>query len=98
MPTYIEPETGDLHARTEGRTPAIEYMNTPIENTLILNRGNESLQMAVQHFDDVKCLHLVVLDSDLDLCLVKQEIELSYEEAKILRALLTSPEVSAILE
>jgi hypothetical protein len=99
MPTYVEPETGDLHARTEGRTPALTYMSTSIENTLILNRGNnEVLNLAVQHYDTTRQLHLVVFNGDPDFPEIKQEVELSFDEVKLLRALLDRPEVSAILE
>ena len=99
MPTCTDPQTGDLNSpRTEGRVPATDYMATPIENTLSFHRSDgHKVGYALQHFDDVRQLHLVVLDPDPDLCEIKQEIELSYAEARMLKSFLCRPDISEIL-
>jgi hypothetical protein len=52
---------------------------------------------ALQHFDDVKQLHLAVMDTDFDNIEILEEIELSYAEAKLLKSFLCRPDISEIL-
>jgi hypothetical protein len=95
---YMEPETGDLNAR-ESKISAIRSMATPVEHSLIFHRRgrNEQVNLCIHHYDDIQQLHLVVFEGDPAFPKIKQEIELSFEEAKLLKSLLDRPEIVAIL-
>jgi hypothetical protein len=95
---YMEPETGDLNA-AESKISALRSMATPVEHSLIFNRRerNEQVNLCIHHYDDIQQLHLVVFEGNLTLPEIKQEIELSFEEAKLLRDFLKRPEIVAIL-
>jgi hypothetical protein len=96
--TYIDPETGDLNTR-ESKISAIRSMTTPVEHSLIFNRPrrNEQVDLCIHHYDDIQQLHLVVFEGNPAFPTIKQEIELSFEEAKLLRDFLNRPEIVAIL-
>lgn len=84
---------------TENRVPAFSTMDTPIENTIQFHRQgrDEIASYALQHYDGTNHLHLIVLDSDLDVLEAKQEVELSYAEARTLRAFLNRRDIAEIL-
>jgi hypothetical protein len=58
-----------------------------VEHSLIFNRRgrNEQVNLCLHHYVDVQQLHLLVLEGDPVFPTIKQEIELSFEEAKLLR-------------
>jgi hypothetical protein len=95
---YMEPETGDLNA-AESKISALRSMATPVEHSLIFNRRerNEQVNLCIHHYDDIQQLHLVVFEGNLAFPEIKQEIELSFEEAKLLRDFLNRPGIVAIL-
>jgi hypothetical protein len=95
---YIEPETGDLNA-AESKISSIRSMSTPVEHSLMFNRRgrNEQVNLCIHHYDDIQQLHLVVFEGNPAFPEIKQEIELSFEEAKLLRDFLKRPEIVAIL-
>jgi hypothetical protein len=97
--TYTQdPETGDLNDTRTEHTPAMEYKASEVEHTLIFTRpSGDSVGLCCQHFNGRNQLHICIM-GDLDAMEVKSEIELSYQEAKLLRALLNRREVSLILD
>ena len=96
--TYMEPETGDLNAR-ESKIATIRSMATPVEHSLLFNRRgrDEQVDLCIHHYDDVQQLHLVVFEGNPAFPAIKQEIELSFEEARLLRDFLNRPEIVALL-
>jgi hypothetical protein len=95
---YMDPETGDLNP-TESKIAAIRSMATPVEHSLLFNRRgrNEQVDLCIHHYDNIQQLHLVVFEGNPAFPAIKQEIELSFEEAKLLRDFLNRPEIVAIL-
>jgi hypothetical protein len=95
---YMEPETGDLNA-AQSKITAIRSMATPVEHSLLFNRRgrDEQVLLCIHHYDDIQQLHLVVFEGNPAFPKIKQEIELSFEEAKLLRDFLNRPEIVAIL-
>ena len=95
---YVDPETGDLNAR-ESKIAAIRSMVTPVEHSLLFNRRgcDEQVLLCIHHYDDVQQLHLVVFEGNPAFPKIKQEIELSFEEAQLLRDFLNRPEIVALL-
>jgi hypothetical protein len=95
---YMEPETGDLNA-AQSNISAIKSMANSVEHSLMFNRRgcNEQVVLCIHHYDNVQQLHLVVFEGDPAFPKIKQEIELSYEEAKLLRDFLSRPEIVAIV-
>jgi hypothetical protein len=95
---YMEPETGDLNA-TRSKIADIKSMATPVQHSLLFNRreSDEQVLLCMYHYDDVQQLHLVVFEGDQAFPNIKQEMKLSYEEAKLLRDFLNRPEIVAIV-
>jgi hypothetical protein len=94
----MEPETGDLNA-AQSNIAAIRSMATPVEHSLMFNRrgGNVQVLLCIHHYDDIRQLHLVVFEGNPAFPQINQEIELSFEEAKLLRDFLNRPEIVAIV-
>ena len=94
----MEPETGDLNA-ARSKIAEIKSMATPVQHSLLFNRRgcNEQVILCIHHYDDVQQLHLVVFEGNPAFPKINQEIELSFEEAKLLRDFLNRPEIVAIL-
>ena len=94
----MEPETGDLNA-AESKITAIRSMATPVEHSLLFNRRgcDEQVLLCIHHYDDIQQLHLVVFEGNPAFPQIKQEIELSFEEAKLLHDFLNRPEIVAIV-
>lgn len=80
---------------TENRVPACSTLDTFIENTIQFHRQgrDEIASYALQHYDGVEQLHVIVLGSDLDALEVKEEIQLTYAEARILRSFLNRRDI-----
>jgi hypothetical protein len=95
---YVDPETGDLNAR-ESKIAAIRSMVTPVEHSLLFNRRgcDEQVLLCIHHYDDIQQLHLVVFEGNPAFPKIKQEIELSFEEAELLRDFLNRSEIVALL-
>ena len=95
---YMEPETGDLNA-ARSKIADIKSMATPVQHSLLFNRRgcDEQVLLCIYHYDDVQQLHLVVFEGDPAFPKIKQEIKLSYEEAKLLRDFLNRPEIVEIV-
>lgn len=99
MATFTtEPETGDLNS-TESALSAIEYTVNKFEHTLVFNRRNgQEVNLAVQHFQDNHEVHLVVFNTDHgEPTTIHEQVNLSYQECKLLRDLLNRSEIIAIL-
>jgi hypothetical protein len=96
---YMEPETGDLNA-AQSNISTVRSMATPVEHSLMFNRrgSNEQVLLCIHHYDNVRQLHLVVFEGNPAFPTIKQEIELSFEEAKLLRDFLNRPEIVAIVD
>jgi hypothetical protein len=94
----MDPETGDLNA-AQSKIADIKSMATPVEHSLMFNRRgcHEQVVLCIHHYDNIRQLHLVVLEGDPAFPQIKQEIELSFEEAKLLRDFLNRPEIETIL-
>ncbi len=94
----MDPETGDLNA-AQSKISAIRSMATPVEHSLLFNRGgcDEQVLLCIHHYNDIRQLHLVVFEGNPAFPKIKQEIELSFEEAKLLRDFLNRSEIVAIL-
>ena len=94
----MEPETGDLNA-AQSNIAAIRSMATPVEHSLLFNRRgcDEQVLLCIHHYDDIRQLHLVVFEGNPAFPQFKQEIELSFEEAGLLRDFLNRPEIVAIV-
>ena len=95
---YIEPETGDLNA-AQSKISTVRSTATPVEHSLMFDRrgSNEKVILCIHHYDDVRQLHLVVFEGNPAFPKIKQEIGLSFEEAKLLRDFLNRPEIVAIV-
>jgi hypothetical protein len=95
---YMEPETGDLNA-AQSKIADIRSMATPVEHSLLFSRRGrgEQVLLCIHHYDDVQQLHLVVFEGNPAFPKITQEIELSFEEARLLRDFLNRPEIIAIV-
>ena len=95
---YMEPETGDLNA-AQSKIAAIRSMATPVQHAVLFNRRgcDEQVLLCIHHYDNIRQLHLVVFEGNPSFPQIKQEIELSFEEAKLLRDFLNRPEIVAIV-
>ncbi len=95
---YMEPETGDLNAG-QSKIADIRSMASPVEHSLLFNRRgcDEQVLLCIHHYDNIRQLHLVVFEGNPSFPQIKQEIELSFEEAKLLRDFLNRPEIVTIL-
>ena len=109
MPTFTQdPETGDLNARryrdevgsTESSMSAVEYTVNKFEHTLVFNRRNgQEVNMSVSHFQDHYEVTLAVFNTEQgELTMIHEQVNLSYQECKLLRDLLNRREISAILD
>jgi hypothetical protein len=79
---------------------AIRYHNTPIEHTLVSTRHNgDELNMGVSHFNNHHEVTLTVFNMECgEPTTIHEEVTISYQEARMLRALLNRPEVALYLE
>ena len=83
---------------TTHSTPALHYQVSEVEHTIVAQRRTgEVLNVAVQHFDDVHQLHLAVFTGDPDFPTCLQEIEITFEECRLLRTMLNRLEITEIL-
>ena len=94
----MDPETGDLNA-PQSNIADIRSMANSVEHSLMFNRrgSNDQVLLCIHHYDEVRQLRLVVFEGNPAFPTIKQEIELSFEEAKLLRDFLNRPEIVAIV-
>ena len=84
---------------TESQLSAFHYLESPVEHTIVFNRPGEEVNLAVQHFDGNYEVHLVTFNMECgEPTTIHEEINLSYQEARLLRDLLNRPEVTEYLE
>jgi hypothetical protein len=84
---------------TESNLTGFRYLASEHENTIVFNRPGEEVNLAVQHFPGHHELNLVVFNTEGgEPTTIHEEINLSYQGARLLRDLLNRPEVAQYLE
>jgi hypothetical protein len=94
MPTFTDPQT-------ESSMSAIKYFDSSVENTLVFSRRgrNEEVNMGISHFNEHHELTVTMFEMEGDEPVeIAEQIHLTFDEAKLLRALLNRPDVLAILD
>jgi hypothetical protein len=89
LPDWAMPDTD--------RTPAIEYIVNPVEHTLAFTRANASKELVNLCVGTEDVTLMVFNTEDGDPVSVREAIHLSFEECRILKALLSRPEITALL-